>query len=521
MSITLKLTFPSGRYHATPWGRHVNEGVAEWPPSPWRLLRAIVAVWKRTCPDLGEAQVQRILQQLVAPPLFRLPSHRVAHTRQYMPWEKKGPQDRTLIFDTFVSVSRKEPLFIGWPDANLSAEDHAAFTKLVGNLTTLGRAEGWVNAELGDESPEWNCQPTENATNPVGVLCADAATVFADEFYPKHDPKKLASGKVNPADYLFDCPSWHLCIDTETIHTNRWTTIPGAQWVNYQRPTDTTTQQAPRTIERPRPTLARFMLDGPVLPNVTETIRVAEGFRHALLTRYQRHCHQRRFGTLEKPYQEQFRSPTLAGKDTEGDFLPDHGHAYYLPAVDPDDPHHVRYVTVYAANGFNVDEVAALTTLRLVWIGDEGEPLRVQLVGLGQPAEFQTPLFATGSVWQSVTPYLGPAHIGLRGQERYLRKAIRREVKRFLEGQLSSIELRDVQFVEGQPNQPKAIEYRRWRSRRGDSGQHRPFRFVRLEFSAPVTGLLAIGYASHFGLGLFLPDTTASVGTADRPVVAN
>ena len=31
MPVNLKLTFPSGRYHATPWGRHVNEGAPEWP----------------------------------------------------------------------------------------------------------------------------------------------------------------------------------------------------------------------------------------------------------------------------------------------------------------------------------------------------------------------------------------------------------------------------------------------------------------------------------------------------------
>ena len=61
MPVIIKLTFPAGRYHATPWGRHVNEGVPEWPPSPWRLLRALVAVWKRTCPDLSEVQVRRIL----------------------------------------------------------------------------------------------------------------------------------------------------------------------------------------------------------------------------------------------------------------------------------------------------------------------------------------------------------------------------------------------------------------------------------------------------------------------------
>src|SRR3954452_14959068 len=85
MPVTIKLTFPAGRYHATPWGRHVNEGVPEWPPSPWRLLRALIAVWRRTCPDLPEAQVRRMLESLLRPPYFRLPASRVAHTRHAMP----------------------------------------------------------------------------------------------------------------------------------------------------------------------------------------------------------------------------------------------------------------------------------------------------------------------------------------------------------------------------------------------------------------------------------------------------
>src|SRR4051812_1414768 len=123
MSVTLKVSFPAGRYHATPWGRHVNEGVPEWPPSPWRLLRALVATWRRKCPDLSEVAVRRVLEQLVQPPRFRLPPARVAHTRHYMPWEKKGPTDRTLVFDTFVVVSRCELLSIGWPDASLTADD--------------------------------------------------------------------------------------------------------------------------------------------------------------------------------------------------------------------------------------------------------------------------------------------------------------------------------------------------------------------------------------------------------------
>src|SRR5437588_8022303 len=93
MPVTLKLTFPAGRYHATPWGRHVNEGVPEWPPSPWRLLRALVAVWKRTCPEVAEESVRRVLEALVSPPRFRLPAFRVAHTRHYMPLGSKSPRE--------------------------------------------------------------------------------------------------------------------------------------------------------------------------------------------------------------------------------------------------------------------------------------------------------------------------------------------------------------------------------------------------------------------------------------------
>jgi CRISPR-associated protein Csb2 len=28
--LTIALTFPAGRYHATPWGRHVNEADGGW-----------------------------------------------------------------------------------------------------------------------------------------------------------------------------------------------------------------------------------------------------------------------------------------------------------------------------------------------------------------------------------------------------------------------------------------------------------------------------------------------------------
>lgn len=44
----LAFRFPAGHYHATPWGRNVNEADIAWPPEPWRLLRALFAAdWRK------------------------------------------------------------------------------------------------------------------------------------------------------------------------------------------------------------------------------------------------------------------------------------------------------------------------------------------------------------------------------------------------------------------------------------------------------------------------------------------
>ncbi|MBV9143342.1 MAG: type I-U CRISPR-associated protein Cas5/Cas6 [Pseudonocardiales bacterium] len=85
MPTTLVLRFPWGRYHATPWGRHVNEGAVELPPSPWRLLRALYAVWCARAPELDEQTVHALLARLAAPPTFHVPRHSVSHTRHYLP----------------------------------------------------------------------------------------------------------------------------------------------------------------------------------------------------------------------------------------------------------------------------------------------------------------------------------------------------------------------------------------------------------------------------------------------------
>ena len=84
-----------GRYHATQWGRQVNEGVPEWPPSPWRILRGLVATWRRTlagsCLRNGSSRSWRRWRRRC--PKFHLPAASTGHTRHYMPLIQGGEFD--------------------------------------------------------------------------------------------------------------------------------------------------------------------------------------------------------------------------------------------------------------------------------------------------------------------------------------------------------------------------------------------------------------------------------------------
>ncbi len=528
MPVTLKLTFPGGRYHATPWGRHVNEGVPEWPPSPWRLLRALVAVWKRTCPDLTQEQVQPVLAALTAPPQFHLPPHRVAHTRHAMPMnviaknyrpsdgERKAGKyqgDPSIVFDTFVVIGRNDPLYIQWLDANLAPADEKILQRLAENMTSFGRAEGWVEAEVVSEANvNWNCciVPIDDS-NPVPILCPDGAAAFSSEHYPKHDLKKLKAGKVNPKEFFFDCPPWHLCLDTQTIHKEKWPRVPGAVWVNYKSVAPASTTVRAKLTPEPAngPKVARFLLDGPVLPLATETIAVAEAFRRAAMSRFRKWCEKpstEAEAFLRTGVEKMYSSRTLSGKELDSSMRRDHRHAYYLPESHDK---RITHLTVYAEEGFGPGEIAALTSLRSLKFGNL-EQLRVQLIGLGQAADFTATLFKPSRNWVSATPFIAHRNLKRRGTKRdfvtggdpkneFLGICINELLE--LSGRGPAV----VTLLHPGTTDLRSFEYRRSRSRRNEDGWNRAHGFFRLEFKDEISGPLSLGYASHYGMGLFRP----------------
>jgi len=92
MSLVLRQSFPLGRFHATRWNQNPFEDrFGEWPPSPWRLLRALAARWFQYSRETGDEDValrDELLRKLGREvPQFQLPeaSWRGPAVKQYHP----------------------------------------------------------------------------------------------------------------------------------------------------------------------------------------------------------------------------------------------------------------------------------------------------------------------------------------------------------------------------------------------------------------------------------------------------
>lgn len=520
--ILLSFRFLAGRFHATPWGRHVNEGAVEWPPSPWRIIRALIATWRRTLPGLSQRQVEPIFHELAKkPPEFVLPPASTGHTRHYMPWFKKGPDDRTLVFDTFVAVPRDAQLWVCWPDASLDSSQSETLKRILANLNTLGRSESWCDVVLQDtvEIPEGYeasvrcCVPLNERDVPpdhdiVRLLCADADSAFdCDRFTDRSRKKPKRS---------YD-PDWHLCAETLWLHKERWSDPPGSRWIRYARPKDCFKVEYRRRLRlkaaEPAIQVVRYALDSNVLPLVTETLPVAEAARRALMSWH---------GRLTESDGIRGRSDTFSGKDESGNRLLGHSHAYYLPTAEDSD-RRLDHLTVLSRAGFDPAERRALDKIRVLRTGrqeEEGHPLRLLLLGMGTLDEYRPGPLRTSKIWISATPYLATRFAKTRGRERvdlrspeartaFLIEDLRRQLKVALpdvDAEQVQIEpLRDTNGAFKIADRWRPIQFKRYRRKASDDGGRRLAGAFRLTFPTKVPGPIALGYSAHFGMGLFLP----------------
>ena len=532
--IGISFKFLAGRYHATPWGRHVNEGAVEWPPSPWRILRAMIATWKRKLNDVSESEMKPILEALSSAPEFLLPPASTGHTRHYMPLEG---EKKSLVFDTFIALAREQSVVARWSEANLTGSQRAILVRLASHLGTLGRSESWCEAMVLDDSFDAEGMSRYRQLLPLAtgavrsdqelirVLCLDPEVAFSETHVTLETTTTTGSGKAkvttSTKSSRYD-PAWNICMETSQLHKEKWSDPPGSKWVQYTRPRDCfkvepATRQKSRAASL-RPQVIRFALDSTVLPLATHTLPIAESARRMLM------------GVLGRNTEVngvRGRSNVFSGKDEQGDPLAGHVHTYFLP-TDEDGDGRLDHLTLFSRDGFGPDEMRAIDKLREIkpfGRDNASHPLRVLLLGHGVLSDYQPLPIKPSTGWQSATPYLATRHAKTRGPARvdlsdwdarvaFLAADLRAQLAAlhtdladdFLSNtRITAIPSRGPFQV---ANRWRPIEFVRSRSKAGDDGRSRPTGAFRIEFPSAIIGPIALGTNSHFGMGLFLPCST-------------
>ncbi len=499
MGVAIAFRFPSGRYHGTAWNGSVNEADVEWPPSPWRILRALVAVWHRKG-DRGrfrESILEGLVESLAAEaPEYNLPPAVKSHTRHFMP-ERSGSGTRpVMVFDAFAAVDRDATLVVRWPSVTLDADEYALLGSLLDRLGYLGRAESWVEGRLIDTAAgEPNCSPADETGGGDGdivqVLCPRTPKDYAEFRNGEFEARELTKGRLNkgqkrlvatlPQSFL-----GALSIETADMRNVGWNRPPASQVVPYRRPWNCFGPAPIQHVHRRRSgvTTVRLVLSGNPLPLVEDSLRIGEAARLAAIH------------WAEKVAGEENVPPVLSGHG-----LPDgnnHGHAFYLPE-DADGDGRLDHILVHAPAGLPPEAVRALDAIPHIWIRSEGKWRSIYEGGWDPTSDVPSRLMATSREWCSATPYLHPwfAKKGF-GIDQQVERECR--IRGF---RIPRVEVLSHIRVAGRVRRP--VQFHRFRSRRGGRQPDRMGHFLRLTFDEAISGPLAFGYACHFGLGIFQP----------------
>jgi CRISPR-associated protein Csb2 len=209
-------------------------------------------------------------------------------------------------------------------------------------------------------------------------------------------------------------------------------------------------------------------------------------------------------------------SEVITGKHADGTPLEGHEHAHYFP-TDEDHDGRLDHITIYAARGFDDADLEALGALSTIFRSGNRPDVRMVLTGLGgQELLSEVSIFAEARRWRSVTPFSLPRFPNRGGgkpprprdlpegqlirelQNRGLAEPV--SIKR-VEGYQVEQLLREA----GTTKRCALVRWLEFHATRYNGKSGNGLAGFEIEFAEPVRGPIAVGFACHFGLGLFLP----------------
>jgi CRISPR-associated protein Csb2 len=248
---------------------------------------------------------------------------------------------------------------------------------------------------------------------------------------------------------------------------------------------------------------AGYALDSTLLPLTQDALPFAEQVRRALI--------RNRVDTSH--------SEAITGKHSDGTPLEGHEHAHYF-ATDEDHDGRIDHITIYAPRGFDEADLEAIGSLRTIFRSGNRPEVKLVLTGLGGPELFarhagtdacaprqaDLSIFAQARRWRSVTPFSLPRFPNRGGgkppRPRDLPEGqLIRELKHRGLPEPASIKRIEGYQVEGRP----LVRWLEFHTTRYNGTKGNGLAGFEIEFAEPVRGPIAVGFACHFGLGLFLP----------------
>lgn len=513
MKIFIEQTFPLGRFHATPWKAFpYDDPHGEWPPSPWRLLRAVIArsyqLERETgAPndDVRKQLVQAFAQSSIS---WHLPEFtwRGPGLRQYQPakFEKvpAGDQNKKPGKMTYNTTKVQDNFWLMPPDAEpilwrLESEQwllpvQKLLAACLDRMTYFGRAESITSARLLNReptNPSTNCFLTETRSETsVPILCPRADATMKQILMTTDD--KAVADSTEP---------------------------PGAVWKFAIRPQRSAVK--PRNImiqlrNSDSLKLMQFAIGSRVAPTVDSIVVLTQQFRERTIRAF--------LGDSWKNVQkagdvESLNAVSrLSGKDADGKAIRGHRHAYYGIWF-PKNERPARLLVWRREKPFDELEQKALLAAAESPIGiifkksDKPDPWTIHLVpldsavpppdGFDRKTRFHS--------WQSAIPYVPPPrHVFNRRGEVKPGESVPEQIDRELD-RLGLPKRRIVDFV----GKGRWVKVHQPNAERGDATNAAKRGFnVKLTFESPTTGPIALGHSSHFGLGLFAPACSDAAG---------
>ena len=409
--IIIGITFISGKYHATPWGSHVNEGNLEWPPSPYRLLRAIIASWKYNLNEIEGSVVYNIIKKLSSKhPRFFLPNISSGHTRHYMPESSiaKEKISTNMIIDTFISINKRDTVYLIWNDVDMEDSLKTEFEKILKHIHYFGRTESWCDVKLCNDVRKPNCFPLEDNkqdTNDVSKqdweivkVMTPASNITLENLYTTTDNLRKEEGKVRPNGA------------SETLYV-----------IEHQPDLILTSRVEPKRVQ-----IVRYAIASTVNPQNTDTLSVAEVFRKAA---------QSQFGK----YNDNKSSDILSGKNSDGKILSGHTHAFYIPTDENLDGRidHIN-VVVWGKTNLEIPTKVLDSLLKIKNLHSTYHltyPIRLVIEGYGNIEDYRhLPILDKAKRWRSHTPLVLSRHIKYKekGKDQKITESPEEQIKREL-----------------------------------------------------------------------------------------